>query len=86
MRDQLHSMSSHSIQTAAFKILDAVQRLPAHQQVGGAALMFLLIMKKYDMGPREAMHMSESVFKDCLSEGRGEQIRAIQNYLREEIK
>ncbi len=85
MKDQLYSMTSHSIQTAAFKILDAVQRLPAHEQVGGAALMFLLIMKKYDMGPRQAMHMSEQVFQDCLTEGRGEQIRAIQNYLREEL-
>ena len=85
MRDQLHSMSSYAIQTAAFKILDAVQRLPAHEQVGGTALMFLLIMKKYNMEPREAMHMSETVFRDCLSEGRGEQIRAIQNYLDKEI-
>ena len=85
MKDQLHSMSSYAIQTAAFKILDAVQRIPAHQQVAGSALMFLLIMKKYNMGPREAMHMAEQVFKDCLSEGRGEQIRAIQNYLDKEI-
>ena len=85
MKDQLHSMTSFDIQTAAFKILDAIQRQPAHQQVAGASLMFLLIMKKYDMKPREAMQIAEQVFKDCLSEGRGEQIRAIQNYLREEL-
>lgn len=84
MDDQLHSMTSFELQTAAFKILDAIQRLPSHQQVGGAALMFLLIMKRYNYGPRKAMHMAEQVYKDCLSEGRGEQIRAIENYLKHE--
>ena len=85
MKDQMKSMSSQAIQTAAFKILDAVQRIPPAEQAAGASLMFLLIMKKYNIGPRESMYMAERVLKDCLSEGRGEQVRAIQNYLDKEI-
>ena len=79
--DRLNSMSSHEVQTAAFKLLDAVQRQPLEHQLGAACFMFLLISKKYSLDPRQSMHWAERVFKDSLSLGRGEQARAIIAYL-----
>ena len=79
--DKLNSMSSHAVQTAAFKLLDAVQRQPLEHQLGAACFMFLLISKKYSLDPRQSMQWAERVFKDSLSEGRGEQARAIMAYL-----
>jgi hypothetical protein len=83
--DKLNSMSSHKVQTSAFKLLDAVQRLPNEEQLAAACFMFLLISKRYSLDPRQMMHWSERVFKDSLSEGRGEQARAIINYLEGEF-
>jgi hypothetical protein len=79
--DKLNSMSSHKVQTSAFKLLDAVQRLPNEEQLAATCFMFLLISKRYSLDPRQSMQWSERVFKDSLSEGRGEQARAIINYL-----
>ena len=79
--DKLNSMSSHKVQTSAFKLLDAVQRLPNEEQLAAACFMFLLISKRYSLDPRQSMQWSERVFKDSLTEGRGEQARAIINYL-----
>lgn len=84
-KDILNSMSSHKVQTSAFKLLDAVQRLPNEEQLAAACFMFLLISKRYALDPRQMMHWSERVFKDSLSEGRGEQARAIINYLEGEF-
>lgn len=79
--DKLNSMSSHKVQTATFKLLDAVQRLPLEEQLGAACFMFLLISKRYSLDPRQSMQWAERVFRDSLSEGRGEQSRAIMAYL-----
>ena len=82
--DKLKSMSSHKVQTSAFKLLDAVQRLPQEEQLAAACFMFLLISKRYSLDPRQSMHWAERVFKDSLSLGKGEQARAIQMYLQNE--
>ena len=79
--DKLNSMSSHKVQVSSFKLLDAVQRLPIEEQLAAACFMFLLISKKYSLDPRQSMQWSERVFQDSLLEGKGEQARAIINYL-----
>lgn len=79
--DKLKSMSSQQVQTSAFKLLDRMQRLPQEEQLAAACFMFLLISKKYSLDPRQSMHWAERVFQDSLSLGRGEQARAIINYL-----
>lgn len=85
MKDKLHSIGSHQAQTAAFKLLDGLQRLPQHEQVSALILSFLLICKRFDYNPREACELGERILSDCLSKGRGEQARALQNYLRNEL-
>ena len=85
MKDKLHSISSHHAQTAAFKLLDGVQRLQKHEQVSALILSFLLICKRYDYDPREACQLGERILADCLSKGRGEHARALINYMKEEL-
>ena len=84
-KDILNSMSSHQVQTAAFKLLDATQRLKQEEQLAAASFFFLLISKRYGLDPRQSMQWAERVFRDALSDGRGEQARAIQQYLEKEF-
>ena len=81
MKDNLHSMGSHQAQTSAFKLLDAVQRLPKHEQVSALILSFLC----FDQSPREMCELGERILSDCLSKGRGEQARALINYMKGEL-
>ena len=85
MKDKLHSMGSLQAQTSAFKLLDAMQRLPKHEQVSALILSFLLICKRYDQSPREMCELGERILSDCLTEGRGEQARALINYMKGEL-
>ena len=85
MKDRLHSIGSAQAQTSAFKLLDAMQRLPKHEQVSALILSFLLICKRFDYNPREACELGERILSDCLSKGRGEQARALINYLKGEL-
>jgi len=85
MRDRLLSMTSFQAQTSAFKMLDQLQRLPQHEQVASLALGFLLICKRFNQSPRDMCELAEKFLADALSEGRGEQVRALQNYLRNEL-
>jgi len=85
MRDKLHSMGSHQAQTSAFKLLDGLQRLPQHEQVSALVLSFLLICKRFDQSPREMCELGERILVDCLSKGRGEQARALINYMKGEL-
>ncbi len=79
--DKLKNMGSQDVQTAAFKLLDAVQRLPQEEQLAAACFMFLLISKRYSLDPRQSMQWAERIFQDSLSIGRGENSRAIIAYL-----
>ena len=85
MKDRLHSMGSAQAQTSAFKLLDGLQRLPKHEQVSALILSFLLICKRYDQSPREMCELGERLLADCLTEGRGEQARALINYMKGEL-
>ena len=85
MKDNLHGISSYHAQTAAFKLLDGVQRLPKHEQVAALILSFLLICKRYDQSPREMCELGERLLADCLSKGHGQHARALINYMKGEL-
>ena len=85
MKDRLHSISSNKAQISAFKLLDSMQRLPTEEQASALILAFLLMCKRFDYPPREACELGERLLSDCLSKGRGEQIRALQNYMKGEL-
>jgi hypothetical protein len=84
--DQLNSVTSENSQKVAFTLLDMIQGIePKGLQLSGVALMFLLMCERYKQNPREVLDKSSRVLYDAFLEGRGEYIRAIQNYLKEEL-
>ena len=85
MKDKLHSISSNKAQISAFKLLDSMQRLPTEEQASALILAFLLMCKRFDYPPREACELGEILLSHCLSISRGEQIRALQNYMKGEL-
>ena len=85
MKDKLHSISSNRAQVSAFKLLDSMQRMPTEDQASALILAFLLMCKRFDYPPREACELGERLLSDCLSKGRGEQARALINYLKGEL-
>lgn len=85
MRDRLLSMSSTRAQTATFKLLDRLQRLHPEEQVVSVTLSFLMLCKRFNQSPREMLELGERMIRDALSEGRGEHIRAIRDYMDKEL-
>jgi len=85
MKDRLLSMNAAKAQWSAFKLLDGLQRIPKHEQVAAASLMFLLICKRFKENPRDLLQLAEQFHADALREGQGDHVRAIQNYLKNEI-
>ena len=84
--DQLNFASHEDVQRLAFNILDRIQNEPGGQQLAASGLFFLLICERFKVSPREVLYKSSSVLLDALSNGTGEQTRAMQMYLREEFK
>jgi hypothetical protein len=82
MRDQLNSVSVRKAQHAAFRILDQMQDLPPAEQVAGAAMMFSLLCKHFNVDPREAHAQADRRIADALKDP---QLRAIKQYLREDL-
>ena len=86
MRDQLNMLTSAQAQQVAFKVINAVQSEPPGHQVAAVAITFLMMCERYKADPRDVLDKVSRIAYDAFSEGRGEYIRAIQNYIREELK
>lgn len=82
--DQLGFVTAAATQQVAFKALDALQGSLAGQQAAATAMLFLLVCQRYRLDPREVLWKGERVLRDALTEGRGEYVRAIKTYLKEE--
>ena len=85
MLDQLNGITSQRAQQVAFKVVDALQQEPPGHQVAAASLVFLMMCKRFNARPSDVLNKTEMILRDTLREGRGEYVRAIQNYIREEL-
>jgi hypothetical protein len=83
MRDQLASVSTLKAQIAAFSALDKLQDFPPAEQVAGAALLFVMLVRHFDADARDVLVSTGRRIADALNDPR---YRAIQQYLGEEIK
>ena len=86
MLDQLNMITSQKAQQDAFKVINALQSEPAGHQIAAIAVTFLMVCQRYKVDPRAVLDKASRIAYDAFSEGRGEYIRAIQNYIREELK
>lgn len=85
IRDALGMVGHDSAARAAFRVLDALQTMPPAEQVAGAAEVLWLVAARFKVDIPELMTQTERRILDSLSRGDGAQVRAIKQYLREEI-
>lgn len=92
MLDQLNSVTAEDASQTAFLIISAIQDLDQAEQVAGAAFLFLLLAKRFDLSPgrtRRVLEQSEARLADCLTPQAksepGEYARAIRQYLKDEL-
>lgn len=86
MIDQINSLTAEGSAKVAFKIIDSIQGMPSGYQARGMALAFMLMCERYGVNAKDVLEKTRKVTKDALSEGRGEHVRAIKDYLRKELK
>lgn len=83
--DQLNMVTAEQAQRTAFRILDQLQDMQPGHQVAALSLMFLLVCERHHQSPRDVLHKGSKILLDAFTEGRGEYIRALRNYLKEEL-
>lgn len=86
MLDHLNMITSQKAQQVAFQVVNSLQTEKAGHQVAAVAITFLLMCERYNVDPRLVLDKTKRIAYDALSEGRGEYIRAIKNYVQEELK
>lgn len=83
MRDQLNSVPTIVAQRVAFEILDVIQKQQSPAaRVAGAALLFALLVRRFNVDPREALLQADRRIADSLKDPH---LRAIRMYLDKEL-
>lgn len=83
--DAFSSMSAPRAAQLAFEMVSAIQHRPSGEQLAGVAMLFLLMSKRMKADARDVLARTGARMEDALSYGSGEHIRAIKQYLREEM-
>ena len=83
--DQMNSTTVAKAQRVAFKLLDRIQEEQPGDQVVGSAMFFLAMCDRFGTDPRDVLSKASRVWYDSFSVGKGEQARAIREYLKEEL-
>lgn len=85
--DRFYSLSAESNQVAAFTVLTGLDgALKDEEMVAGIATFLLMLCERYKLNVSDVLSATRRRTKDGFSEGRGEHIRAIQEYVRGEFK
>lgn len=85
--DRFHSLTAESNQVAAFTVLTELDgKLRDEEMVAGIATFLLMLCTRFNLDVRDVLDCTRRRTKDGFSEGRGEHIRAIQEYMRGEFK
>lgn len=91
LRDALGMVGKDQATRAAFRALDALQNQPPAEQVAGAAVLLWLVAARFRIDIPELMTQTERRITDSLGEALigfeapGSTVRAIKQYLNEEI-
>jgi hypothetical protein len=92
LKDSLAMVGKDSAARAAFRALDSLQTLPPAEQVAGAAVLLWLVAARFHIPVSELMTQTERRILDSLSEAvtgmeaPGSTVRAIKQYLQEEVR
>ena len=90
--DQLNQVSPEDASRAAFIAVTGIQDLSPGEQVTGAAMLFILLAKRFDLSTGRTLRVleqSEVRLKDCLdadvNRKPGEYARALREYMATEL-
>ena len=86
MKDQFNSISRDGAQLGAFKVIHSLQDLPKGHQVAAVAVAFQMMCQRFKADPRDLLYSASRIIEEAYSDGRGEHIRAVQNYIEGELK
>jgi hypothetical protein len=85
--DKFYNLTAESNQVAAFTVLTGLDgSLKDEEMVAGIATFLLMLCARYNLDVRDVLSVTHKRTKDGFSEGRGEHIRAIQEYMRGELQ
>jgi hypothetical protein len=85
--DQLNLTESTAASEAAFVVIDSLQQLdPASVRLPAAAIVLILLCERFDLKLTDVLDKASRMMRDALEVGKGEHIRAIQMYLKEELQ
>ncbi len=85
IRDQMNFARHEEVQRCAFSVIDRLQEFPGGIQATGAAMVFLLLCKRFDEMPSEVLGKANAMLYDTLSFGKQEHANAIKAYLSKEL-
>jgi hypothetical protein len=83
--DQLNSAHAHHVANVAFQTVDALQDHPKSTQINAVAVLYKLFMEEFGMTHNDLLVRADMIIKDADMYYRAE-IRALRDYIREEIK
>jgi len=83
--DAFNSAAAPATSELAFALVDAMQGRNEGHQFAAVSLLFLLMCRRFNANPGDVLSSTGRRVEDALSIGRGEHIRAIKNYIREEL-
>jgi len=89
LNDPLSRVTPQQAAQAAFVAVDRLQDLhPAHQ-VAGAAMLFAMVCRRFDVDPRELLMQTDRRLADALranaNDKPGDIVRALRMYLKENV-
>jgi hypothetical protein len=85
VRQVMNDVSAPVAFHQAYALLRTLQEIPKGNQVMALGVAFHLICQRYNVQPQDIFAQTGRRIKNGLSEGRGEHIRAIQQYIKGEI-
>ncbi|MDE3021874.1 MAG: hypothetical protein KGI54_08445 [Pseudomonadota bacterium] len=84
--DQINNSTADEVVQASFGILDSLQNLnPPGIRLPAIAILFLLLCKRFNINSPELLSKSGRMLNDSLLQGKGEHVRAIRQYLDNEM-
>ena len=82
-QDKLSNMKVRKAANAAMVVIDALQKLPAEEQIAGLSAAFLLLADRVNMTPQDMFSFTTSIMNHA--EGRRPEFAAVAQYMDMEL-
>lgn len=84
--DKVNSIAPQKAATAAFTVIDAIQKMPDEEKVIGLSACFLLMCKRFNVKPIDLIEKTDSIMRDNSKKMYWScEFTAIEEYLEKEL-